>query len=277
MRKITTFLILCAICTGFHSNLLWAGAWGEQKGHSFHSLSYSYYRTSHEFESYGDIERFENSGRFQKHQINYYTEIGLTERFTGVGNFFYDWIEFKNNFGRDRNDGLSDQELGLQYRITKSPKYVLSFLGLVAFPAYSIKESPRLGNQSVSLEPRLLFGKNLKFFDIPAYTNIEVGYRFRTEEPSDQIRYQFLLGLKPKKDWEIIGAIDGIEGMRNEEPIRTADNVTIRPDFSLIKLRAELIVPLREQIALEIGCFYHVLGRDTGQGWGVKSGIRVNV
>ncbi|HEX3034599.1 MAG TPA: hypothetical protein VHT73_05610, partial [Thermodesulfobacteriota bacterium] len=99
------------------------------------------------------------------------------------------------------------------------------------------------------------------------------GVRFRIGDPADQIRYQALLGIKPR-GWEIMFFIDGIEGLRNEDEIEVSENVTIVPDFSLIKGTVSVVIPIyKDRVSFELAGFWHLLGRNTGGGGGIKSGI----
>jgi hypothetical protein len=251
---------------------VYAGAWVQEKGESLHILTYYFYTTDDVFEDYGDLDSISNDGRFTKHQINYYTEVGVLERLTLIGNFFFDFLKSEDDFGTDRNAGFSDQEVGARFNIATSP-VVFSVQGLFVFPTYDLDDEPILGNQDIGLEGKLLFGKGFAISGIPSYANVEGGVRFRIGEPSDQVRYQLLLGIKPG-GWEIMLAVDGIEGLRNEEEFQVSENVTVNTDFSLVKTTGSVVIPVyRRRVFLELGGFWHVLGRNTGGGGGVKSGL----
>lgn len=271
MKKLnfTVFLFFLIMVS---ANGVYAGAFLQEKGKSLHIFTYYFYTTDEVFESYGDLEGLSNDGRFTKHQINYYTEVGVLKKLTLIGNFFFDFLKFEDDFGTDRNSGFSDQEVGARYNIFTSP-FIFSLQGMFIFPTYSLDDEPLLGNQDVGLEGRLLFAKSFDLFGIPSYTNVETGVRFRIGEPSDQIRYQLLLGIKPK-GLEIMLAIDGIEGLRNEEEFQVSENVTVDPDFSLIKATGSVVIPVyKRTVFVELGGFWHFLGRETGGGGGVKSGV----
>ncbi len=256
-----------------HAEPLFAGAWVQEEGKQLHITTYSFYTTERSFGSHGDLDRIPNNGRFTKHELNHYAEFGLTKRFTAIGNFFFDFLEFKDDGSRDRNQGFSDQELGGRLNLTTDP-LIFSLQGLVIFPTYSLKTTPLLGNKDTGVEGRLLFAKEFSFFRVPSYVNTEVGVRFREGEPSDQLRYQLGWGLKPAEGWELILALDGIEGLRNEKPLIVSNNVVINPDFSFLKLTGSLVIPIvPNRVSFEIGGFRHLSGRDTGEGWGVKSAV----
>lgn len=268
MKKVFIFTVLFML-PALTKSL--AGAWVQEKGKSLHIFTYYFYTTDKLFKGYGDREAIPNNGKFTKHEFNYYMEAGLLKRLTLVGNFFFDFLEFKDAFSKDRNRGLGDQEVGIRVNLFNEP-FVFSVQGLFVFPAYSLDDTPLLGNQDVGLEGKLLAGKSFLLLGIPSYVNTEAGIRFRIGEPSDQIRYQLLLGIKPRTGWEIILAIDGIEGLRNEEPFRVSKNVTINPDFSLIKGTGSVVIPITRSLSLEFGGFWHFMGRNTGEGWGIKVG-----
>ena len=210
---------------------VFAGAWVQEKGKSQHIFSHYFYTTDRVFERYGKLDHIGGRGRFTKNEFNYYTEAGIFRRLTAVGNFFYDIVRFKNDSGTDTNSGFGDQEMGLRWNLAQKP-FVTSLQGLVIFPLYPGGKGTPLGNRDVGLEPKILFGKSFHLINIPSYINLEGGVRFRIGAPSDQLRYQILWGVKPWKKWEYTIAVEGIEGLRNEEPLRTSNNVTKRWVFS---------------------------------------------
>lgn len=279
MRKLSVIVVFFSLLV-VHFNDAYAGAWVQKKGRSLHILAYYFYTTDRMFEDYGDLEKISDDGRFTKHEINYYTEIGVFERLTLIGNFFFDFLKFDSDSDEDTNAGFSDQEIGARYSIISSP-VVFSVQGLFIFPAYSsddaldedVEDEPALGNRDIGLEGKLLLGKGFTLLGVPAYTNLEAGVRFRIGDPADQIRYQALLGIKPR-GWEIMFFIDGIEGLRNEDEIEVSENVTIVPDFSLIKGTVSVVIPIyKDRVSFELAGFWHLLGRNTGGGGGIKSGI----
>ncbi|HSE82950.1 MAG TPA: hypothetical protein VLB01_00210 [Thermodesulfobacteriota bacterium] len=281
MRKLNVAIAFFSLLIA-HSDNAYAGAWVQPKGRSLHIMKYYFYTTDDQFEGYGDLDSLPNDGRFTKNEINYYVEVGATDKLTLIGNFFYDFLKYKDDFVTNTNNGFSDQEIGARYNIISSP-VVFSVQGSFIFPAYSSddalkgnsppEDEPALGNQDIGLEARLLLGKGFMLLGIPAYTNLEAGVRFRIGDPSDQIRYQTLFGIKPG-GWEIMLFIDGIEGLRNEDEVVFSENVTVIPDFSLIKGTVAVVIPIyKNRVSLELGGFWHLLGRNTGGGGGVESGI----
>ncbi len=279
MRTLNVAVVFFSLLV-VHFNDAYAGAWVQEKGKSLHIFAYYFYTTDDIFGDYGDLDGIPNDGRFTKHQINYYTEIGVFERLTLIGNFFFDFLKFEDDFDEDTNAGFSDQEIGARYNFISSP-VVFSVQGMFIFPAYSsddaldenVQDEPPIGNRDIGLEGKLLLGKGFTLKGITAYANLEAGVRFRIGDPSDQIRYQALFGIKPR-GWEIMFFIDGIEGLRNEDEIEVSENVTIVPDFSLMKGTVAVVIPIyKERVSFELAGFWHFLGRNTGGGGGVKSGI----
>lgn len=249
-----------------------AGAWTQEKRASYHYLSFTYYNTNSQFSETGRITPFSNGGIFRKRELNYYLEYGLNEDITLIGNFFYDWIEYRDDLWERTNQGLSSVELALRCKLVEK-NYVLSFHSLLSIPPRA-EEDPLLPitDGQIALELRLLLGKY--FPNSKVYVNLELGARKHYREPHEELRYQVLAGSKKWSPWEFALQYDGIINLTSSESTELPQYDAISPDdYDLHRLTATIIYHLNEKRGLALKYYQHIAGRNTGEGWGISGGI----
>jgi len=249
-----------------------AGAWTKEKRASYHYLSFTYYNTSSQFSEDGKIIPYSNQGKFSKREVSYYLEYGLEEDITLIGNFFYDWVEYRDNFWARSNQGFSSIELALRCKLLENNS-TLSLQSLVSIPPRA-EEYPSLpiSNGQFALELRLLLGRY--FPRLKAYTNLEFGIRRFCEKGTEELRYQVLGGCKKWWPCEFALQYDGIIGLKNSEPTETLQYDAIgTEDYDLHRLTATIIYHLNQERSLTLQYYHHIAGRNTGEGWGITGGI----
>jgi len=249
-----------------------AGAWTQEKRASYHYLSFTYYNTSSQFSETGRITPFSNGGIFRKRELNYYLEYGLNEGITLIGNFFYDWIEYRDDLWERTNQGFSSVELALRCKLLEK-NYVLSFHSLLSIPPRAEEDLllPITDGQ-VALELRLLLGR---YFPNPkVYVNLEFGARKHCREPHEELRYQILAGSKKWSPWEFALQYDGITNLRNAGAYDiTQNSMTRTREYDLHRLTASITYQLNDKTSLTLQYYHHIAGRHTGEGWGISGGI----
>ncbi|MGC1480521.1 MAG: hypothetical protein WA771_08450 [Chthoniobacterales bacterium] len=251
----------------------WAGAWAKPQGEGLAVLSYYFYTTADQFGDGWDREDFGFDGRFTKNEWNLYVEYGLTDQFTLIGNFFLDGLAYSNEFGRDTNFGLADQEVGLRYQFAQSIPQALQFTVKIPGP-YDVNDSPALGNGQTDIELDYYIGHAFPVGSRWGFFDLGFGYRLRTAEPADELRW-YLTGGIQITDWLDIYFIEasGIHGLGNDEPQFVGDNILLTTDFDLIKIGASALVEPVEGWILQAGPYWHAAGRATGAGGGFKIAV----
>ena len=262
---LVTFLLLSP-------QLCQAGAWTQKKQFSYHHLTLTYYETNTQFTKTGEIISFNNRGRFEKKELNYYLEYGISDRLTLVGNFFYDWIEYRDDFSDLTNHGFSSSEIALRYKLLER-SFVLSLQSLVSIPPRS-REDPviPITNGQLDLELRLLLGRY--FPQSKTYTNMEFGVRKRFEEPADELKCQLLAGFKNWKPWEFVLQYDGTISLKNGKSTEIPQYDIIRTnEYDLHRVSGTIIYHLKGSRSLSLQYYRHLAGKNTGEGWGLSGGI----
>ncbi len=192
-----------------------SGAWVAEKGSGYAKLAYERF-SADKFR--GNNPTFEN---FDGQNTSFYGEYGLGHNFAIYGTLLYQSYEQSDSvLGYNEASGFSDTEIGLRYQWQANP-FVLSTSFLVKSPfLYANKEG--LGNHQEDYEARILIGKSLNEF---GYFGIELGYRLRTGEPSDEYRYLLEYGFNFNKSTYFRTKIDGVLSAENSD-VTSLDNTS---------------------------------------------------
>ncbi|CAA0115504.1 Uncharacterised protein [BD1-7 clade bacterium] len=224
LKSITTAGLLMAGTTA------WAGAWVPAEGDGYNKFAVAPYNAKDFFGDNPDFKEFTG--------INYsiYAEHGLGNNVALYGTLLYqDLKQTTQENVTTRGSGFGDVELGVRYQFLTDP-VVLSTAFLVKLPwLYDRDAELPLGNGQVDYESRLLLGKSLNQF---GYIGVEVGYRYRTGDPSDEIRYLFEYGFNATDNLYFRTKLDGTKSVGNSQPFDSAasPNLSATPEFDLGKL-----------------------------------------
>jgi hypothetical protein len=213
-------VFVCAVASSAR-----AGAWCMKEGAVYSKLSYNYYFTVDTFADDGHKHRNPNGSNFRDENITWYNEYGLFDNFTLFASVPYKMlysrfrsIEKTGDAKRlkrtnKRYDGLGDVDLGFRYGLLKDP-VVLSLQALTKIAwFYDGSEEVPPGNNQNDYELKMLLGKSL--WPFPGYCGLELGYRWRTDAPSDEYRYLVEFGVNPTKKFSLRAKLDGIASVKN--------------------------------------------------------------
>jgi hypothetical protein len=257
---LTVLLVVAASGTCF------AGAWTMQKGKLYDRIALNYYSADDEFNKNGDRTDFVNNGSFRDVNVNNYIEYGLLDNLTLINSVYYKVIKKKDDDREQKTWGIGDIDLGAKTQVMKLAGGILSTQALIKIPwTYDSDDDLPLGNGQVDFELRLLYGRSL-YPHIPGYCNFELGYRWRLQDPSDEVRYLIEFGMDFTR--QLYGRIklDGIYSMDNGGHFDTSGNPTATNNFDLGKLDMTLGYKLSKEWGLEIGCTPEIYGKDTAAG-----------
>lgn len=244
-----------------------AGAWTARKGSMYNKLFMNYYEADEYFDSARDSKGYAKNGEFRDFNSGYYVEYGLSDSLTLGGSLSFKSLRYEDDSEINRSTGFSDLDVSAKYRILETRGGAFSLQGLVKIPeTYDEKDAVPMGNGQYDTEIRLLFGQSL-YPVIPAYCNIEAGYRFRAEEPADEVRYLLELGTDFSKKCYGRIKLDGILGMENaDDDAGIGGNPAATLDYDLGKLDMTVGYKMTEDTALEFGCRPDIYGKNTSSG-----------
>jgi protein XagA len=265
-KKIAGNLFIIVIILLFAASTCFAGAWTLQKGKIYDRLAANYYFADREFSDEGHRKDLADNGEFRDVNVNNYMEYGLSDRVTLINSLYYKSIKKEDDFKETKTDGIGDIDLGVKYKISEGPWGVLSTQALVKIPeAYNKNDDLPLGNGQYDLELRLLYGRSLYPF-ISGYYNVEIGYRWRLEDPSDEIRYLIEIGMDFTKSLYGRVKLDGICGMDNGKHSGAGGNPTTANNFDAGKLDMTLGYKINKSWGMEAGYMPVIYGQNTAAG-----------
>ena len=228
LKMLNIIIYILMVCfSGLLSQEVFAGAWVPKKGEGYMKLGFSDYKAT---DFFGKNKGFRE---FKGQNTSYYGEHGLGNNLAIYGTVLYQEIEQTNAAqGRSTNSGLGDAELGLRLQLRTDPAVVaVSFLMKLPY-FYDDNEELPLGNGQIDYETRLLIGKSLNQY---GYFGVELGYRLRRDNPSDEFRYLLEYGFSATAHLYFRTKLDGTKSIGNADTIGSS-NFSNTPEFDLGKL-----------------------------------------
>lgn len=266
-------LIYCAnvvfiLCLSLSSEAI-AGAWTAKEGDSYQKVALNYFSSDEIFDFDGDTQN--SISDFKDFNLTFYMEYGIRNNLTAFLSVPYKRIEnVLDAGGSAESNGIGDQEYGLRYNFFNDKRGVFSLQGLVKVPDL-LDEEPGdlpLGNDQVDYEVRFLYGKSL--YPKPIYFGLEIGYRFRTQAPSDEIKYLLEIGYNVTEKFYLRTKLDGTTSADNADSLApaTAGNVnpTLAPAFDLGKLELTGGYKIDDRWSAEFTWSPTVYGQNTANG-----------
>jgi hypothetical protein len=244
-----------------------AGAWTAKQHAYYDKLAFNYYYSHETFNSSGSRGGTLNNRKFTDYNLSNYFEYGLLDNLTVINSLAYKWLENDDNSVRTKGYGLGDVDLGLRYKLLDNDKVgIISGQLMVKIPgAYDIKDPLPLGNGQFDTELRLLYGRSL-YPLIPGYGNVEIGYRWRAEAPSDEIRYLIEFGVDVTKDIYTRAKLDGTLSVDNGKKRDTSGNPTTTNNFDLGKLDLTVGYKAAPNWGVEASYVPSIYGQNTAAG-----------
>jgi len=237
-----------------------------KKGNLYERISFNYYFTNKDYNLNGDVVDFANNGSFSDYNINNYLEYGLNDNLTIINSFYLKRLRKNDYTIEQKTYGIGDIDIGAKMQIMKLAGGVLSGQMLTKIPwAYEKDNKLPLGNGQFDFEIRLLYGHTL-YPIISGYCNFEAGYRWRLEEPSDEIRYLIEIGLDITK--EIYGRVklDGVLSADNGKDIYLNGNPTATNNYDIGKIDAVIGYKINKSWGLEAGYIPSIYGKNIAKG-----------
>ena len=266
MKKVTFSIVLINFLVLFSFGICFAGAWTMQKGQFYDRMAFNYYSTDEEFDKDGDRTGFANNGKFRDVNLSNYIEYGLLDNLTIINSVYYKGIRKRDDTIEQKTCGIGDIDLGAKVQIMKLAGGVLSSQALVKLPvAYDKNDDLPLGNGQVDLEVRLLYGRSLYPY-MPGYCNFEIGYRWRLQDPSDELRYLLEFGIDFTKEFYGRIKLDGTHSIDNGEHFDTSGNPTTTNNYDLGKLDTVIGYKISKNWGIEAGYNPAIYGQNTAAG-----------
>ncbi|KAB0670406.1 hypothetical protein F6V30_09650 [Oryzomonas sagensis] len=264
--KRTAITTLMTTLVAAYAGTAFAGAWTAPKNALYEKLSYNYYYAHENFDRSGNRGGTANNGKFTDNNISNYFEYGLRDDLTVINSLTYKWLDNKDDTVHSTASSLGDVDLGLRYKLLDSNAGIVSTQLLVKIPgAYDKADPLPLGNGQFDTELRLLYGRSLYPF-IPGYGNVEVGYRWRADGPSDEVRYLIEFGVDITKSIFTRAKLDGIYSVDNGKRQDGSGNPTTTNNFDLGKLDLTVGYKVTPAWGVEVSYRPDIYGQNTAAG-----------
>lgn len=220
---ISSVILLSAV----FSPITLSGAWVPEVGSGYNKFAIANYDANELFDDKNAFVDF--SGK----NYSYYGEFGVAENWAVYGTLLYqDLKQIQANNVLTESSGFGDMEIGVRYQWQAKP-FVLSTSLLAKLPyLYDETDSLPRGNGQNDYEFRVLIGRSLNEY---GYFGVEVGYRFRDEEPSDEYRYLLEYGISVTDNFYLRTKIDGNLSAGNSDTVTNNSNLSLNSEFDLGK------------------------------------------
>jgi len=241
-----------------------AGAWTQDDGTGQAIVTLTYYRTETDYSADGVRTGDSTFGRFELSPL---LEYGATDSLTVGLQPRYQWLRHENASGSDSTShGLADIDFLARQRLWRSDNSVLSFQGTVKLPGNgSDSRRPSIGSDQIDLEPRILFGHGFQLGSWSGFINLEGAYRFRLQEPADEIRFDATFGVRPVPDWLFLAQQLNTIGVRNEHGGGS--------DYDVYKTQLSVVYDVTPVLSLQLGGYVEVGNRNLDPGQAVFTAL----
>ena len=233
---------------------LWAGAWVPRPKQIYFKIAYNDLSADEQFNAGGDKVK---QDEFIDRNVQGYMELGLPHNIGLTASLAYKNIERVANPRLD-NSGFGDLELGLRKLIWQGSGVFSAGLTVKLPFLYDRDDAFPLGNGQEDFELKVLYGRGFSNF----YYGLEGGYRWRTDEPSDEWRYLLELGGSWEA-WSWRSKLDGIESAKNGELGEDPTNPALFREFDSLKVELTAAYHPTARLGMEFTYTHPLSGRNT--------------
>ncbi len=256
----------------------YGGAWTLEKGKQQYIVTYRSYATVAYFSGNGD--RRDKLGRFNKQEVNVYSEYGVTNDLTaGVSlfvsrssdvsraNAYTAFEESAPMSSKIELSGLRRTELFLRSQLYRDDAYVFSLQPVVSLPGYYVTHSEGSAiADAFEWGADAMGGLNFSLLGRMHFADLSAGYRVRGDGLGDQYRLHAGVGLSLDDDWTLLPELDTTISATGIHLATTT--ITGQNDYDLTKAQLSAVYKVNDRVRLQGGIFDHVAGRNTGAGGG---------
>jgi hypothetical protein len=161
--------------------------------------------------------------------------------------------------------GLGYTDLGARAKLLDWDQWVFSVQTTLRLPGTSDRDNPAaIGYTDTQVDVRALVGRSFRLGPWPAYVDLEVAQRFRTQGAPDEFRADFTLGVQPAPRWTVLAQSFNV--------ISEGAGTWGYPSYDYYKLQLSAVYALTPTVSLQLGGFTAYTGRNALQENGVVFG-----
>ncbi|MBU0999638.1 hypothetical protein KKG24_05070 [Patescibacteria group bacterium] len=228
------------------------GAWTQQEGQLYTELYTKYFWHNHQFNNDRKKKRWDYDGKGDSIRTELKLEYGLTDTDTLLLSTVAVEMHWKDSFRSNTKKGFTEVKAGIKHLLFTEP-FICSVQQKVKFPLhYSEQAIPALDKHQIDAETRILTAQ--LWPKLPGYTKFETGFKFRAEEPSNEIPYFFEFGYNLFPSLILKTTLDG----------QTAVGAGMKED--LLKYTLGPIFKIKDLLNIEFSYGHTFAGRNTSAG-----------
>lgn len=256
-RNLLPFLLLTPLPA-------FAGAWVQDAGKGLLIVNARHSRSDTFVDHRG--QRFP-SPDYAKWELNPYAEYGLDALTTVGGSVFLTHVH-QDTAGSAT--GLGDSEWFVRRQLWKQRAFVLSVQPMLALPSpMHGAEPPTIGSDTAAYELRLQGGMSYSVGGMPAYLDLEAGYRHRDGAPDDQWRMEATTGVDVSERWQFIAQANAI--LPTSDIAAAAGDIDDANDSEQVTAQLSAVYRINARSAAQLGLTRDLHARNTGDGAGVMA------
>ncbi len=142
--------------------------------------------------------------RYSKFEAEAYIEYGITDNLTGILNPGLQSIDIASPYSASRN-GLGYTEFGARYGFLQTPDWVVSGQATLRVPGITNTSNPAaIGYTDVEADLRALIGHNFYVSGMPAFFDLEVAQRERSDGYPSEFRADATIGVRVLPQWLLL-------------------------------------------------------------------------
>jgi protein XagA len=232
----------------------YAGAWLRDQGQSEIIFSSAWTGAKQRFNPSGNPISI---GQFSKLSAQALAEYGLTSDVTLVAGLNGHQQHFSRPGLQQANSNIGGLA-GARLKLWSSNQTVFSMQATteIASEGQSGISRSRRFEPPATADLRLLLGHNFTLNGLPAFVDVQSGYRWRGGSHANEIRIDFTFGAKPMaKTLILIQSFNTIAAERDRRFTKT--------HMRQHKLQASLVYELTENLSLQAGTFIAVNGQES--------------
>jgi hypothetical protein len=203
--------------------------------------------------------------RYNKFEFQGLFEYGVSDRFTAIVGPGLQHIDIAAPTSA-RRTGLGYTELGGRYRFAAGSNWVASGQAIVRVPGTFDTGNPAaVGYNGIEYDLRGLLGYSFAIGGWPAFLDLQVAQRFRTNGPPDEFRADLTLGVQVRPRWLVLAQMFNVVSEGSRQPLF--------PSYDYTKIQLGVVHNLTQQWALHAGAFTTITGRSALQENGLVVGL----
>lgn len=231
----------------------WSGAWLLPQGTGQVIVGAALSRTTRAFDARG---RLIPVPYYKKFELGTYIEYGLTDRVTLVAAPAYDRVRAPPP--AESYNGLGESEGAVRLGLYRDGPTVVSVQGGVRTPGPSVVDSagPFNPRRGLAIELRGLIGRGVEVATMPAFIDVQGGYRYYIRNQPGEWHLDLTFGLRPvpRLLW-LVQSFSTFSNMRSGAFV----------PYSWTKLASSIVLDLHPRWSLQCGGFLTLAGVNAGR------------